>query len=199
MIFSFLISNWSCVLYLAFSKMAAIWGRKEFFTWSDTGIWICYKDSHEHLWYVELLIDALAPILTELLEFKILTYFGTLWRHQWSNPRSFVKAYLQFNDTYVHLVWRWYLCKFFSYHEKCYFLFIKEYREMTLRSFSDVIDDVITMKIFFSCIIWDDLFISDVKLKLCFIFWHFQNGRYFELSTKFFYRKWHRKLNMLRR
>ena len=72
---------------------------KIFFTWSDTGIWICYNDSHEHLWHFELLVDALAQILTELLEFKVLTYFGTLWRHQWSNPRSFVKAYLQFNDT----------------------------------------------------------------------------------------------------
>ena len=149
MIFSFLISNWRCVLYLAFSKMATIWGRNFFFTWSDTGIWICYNDSHEHLWHFELLIDALDQILTELLEFKVLTYFGTLWRHQWSNPRSFVKAYLQLNDTKVHLVWRWYLCKFFNYHEKCYFLFIKEYRETTLRSFCDVIDDVITMKIFF--------------------------------------------------
>ena len=29
------------------------------------------------------------------------------------------------------------------------FSFIKEYRETTLRSFCDVIDDVITMKIFF--------------------------------------------------
>ena len=111
-----------------FPKWPAFWGRKDFFfTWSDTGIWICYKDSHEHLWYFELLIDSLAQILTELLEFKILTYFGTLWRHQWNNPRSFVKEYFQFNDTYsyVHLVWRWYLCKFFNYHEKCYFFIHK--------------------------------------------------------------------------
>ena len=66
------------------------------------------------------------------------------------------------------------------------FSFIKEYRETTLRSFCDVIDDVITMKIFFSCIIWDDLFISAVKLKLYLILWHFQNGRHFELATNFF-------------
>ena len=97
--------------------------------------------------------------------------------------------------------------------------FIKEYRETTLRSLCDVIDDVITMKIFFlhnlgwcfhcwcqieavfyiwtfskwppfwvceEFIIWDDLFISDVKLKLNLILWHFQNGRHFELATKFF-------------
>ena len=35
-------------------------------------------------------------------------------------------------------------------------------------------------------IIWDDLFISEVKLKLCLIFQNFQNGRYFELATNFF-------------
>ena len=66
-----------------------------------------------------------------------------------------------------------------------FFSFIKEYRETTMRSLCDVIDNVITMKIFFSCIIWDDLFISNVKLKLYLIFWHFQNGRHFEVATKF--------------
>ena len=30
---------------------------------------------------------------------------------------SLVNAYSQCNDTYVHKVWRWYLCSFFSYHE----------------------------------------------------------------------------------
>ena len=35
-------------------------------------------------------------------------------------------------------------------------------------------------------IIWDDLFISEVKLKLCLIFQNFQNGRHFELATNFF-------------
>ena len=33
--------------------------------------------------------------------------------------------------------------------ENVIFLFIKEYREIALRSFCDVIDDVIIMKIFF--------------------------------------------------
>ena len=79
---------------LTFSKWPPFWGRGEFFfTESDTGIWICYKDSPEHLWHFELLIDALAQILTEILQFKVLTYFGTIWRHQWSNQRSLVKAY----------------------------------------------------------------------------------------------------------
>ena len=40
-------------------------------------------------------------------------------------------------------------------------------------------------KTFFG-MIWDDLFISEVKLKLCLIFQIFQNGRHFELTTNFF-------------
>ena len=64
--------------------------------------------------------------------------------------------------------------------------FIKEYRGPTLRPPCDAIDDVIIMKTLFSGIIWDDLFISEVKLKLCLIFQIFQNGRHFELATNFF-------------
>ena len=60
---------------LTFSNWPPFWGRDEIFTGSDTGISICYKDSHEHLWHFELLIDALAQILTELLQFEVLTYF----------------------------------------------------------------------------------------------------------------------------
>ena len=64
--------------------------------------------------------------------------------------------------------------------------FIKEYRRPTLRPPCDVIDDVIIMKKLFFCKIWDDLFISEVRLKLCWIFQNFQNGRHFELATNFF-------------
>ena len=39
---------------------------------------------------------------SKLLQFKVFTYFRTLWRHQQSNPRSFVNAYSQLNYTYVH-------------------------------------------------------------------------------------------------
>ena len=39
---------------------------------------------------------------------------------------------------------------------------------------------------YFFGIIWDDLFISEVKLKLCLIFQNVQNGRLFELATNFF-------------
>ena len=64
--------------------------------------------------------------------------------------------------------------------------FIKEYRGPTLMPPCDVIDDVIIMKILFFGIIWDDPFISEVKLKLCLLFQNFQNGHYFELATNFF-------------
>ena len=62
---------------------------------------------------------------------------------------------------------------------------IKEYGGSTLRPPCDVSDDVIIMKVLF----WhnlSDLFISEVKLKLCLIFENFQNGRYFELATSIF-------------
>ena len=64
--------------------------------------------------------------------------------------------------------------------------FIKEYRRPTLRPPCDIIDDVIIIKNTFLGIIWDDLFISEVKLKLFLIFPNFQNGRHFELVTNFF-------------
>ena len=64
-------------------------------------------------------------------------------------------------------------------------LVIKEYRGPTFRPPCDVIGDVIIMKDTFYGIIWDDLFISEVKLKLCLIFQNFQNGRHFELATNF--------------
>ena len=68
--------------------------------------------------------------------------------------------------------------------------FIKECRGTTLRPPCNVIDDVIIMKILSFGIIWDDLFIFEVKLKLCLIFQKFQNGHYFELATNFFTGSW---------
>ena len=68
--------------------------------------------------------------------------------------------------------------------------YIKEYRGPTLRPPCDVIDDVIIMKILFFGICWDEIFITEVKLKLCLIFQNFQNGRHFELATNFFTGSW---------
>ena len=50
--------------------------------------------------------------------------------------------------------------------KKVHFWFTYEYRGTLLGSSCGVTDDVNTMKIFFSCIIWDDLSISGDKLKL---------------------------------
>ena len=68
--------------------------------------------------------------------------------------------------------------------------FIKQYIGPNSRPPCDVIDDVIVMKNTFFGIIWDDLFISEVKLKLCLIFRNFKNGRHFELATNFFTGSW---------
>ena len=65
--------------------------------------------------------------------------------------------------------------------------FIKEYGGPTLRPTCDVIDDFIIMKNILG-IIWDDLFKSEVKSKMCLIFQIFQNDRHFELAL-FFNRK----------
>ena len=63
--------------------------------------------------------------------------------------------------------------------------FIEEYRGPTLKLPYDIIDDVIITKITFFGIIWNDLFIYEVKLKLCSIIRNLQNGCHFELVTNF--------------
>ena len=54
--------------------------------------------------------------------------------------------------------------------------YIKEYRWPIFRPPRDVIGDVIIMKNTVYGIIWGNLFIYEVKLKLCFIFQNFQNA-----------------------
>ena len=79
------ISEVKLKLYLIFKnfKMAAILSsRQTFVTGSCTGSWIDQKDSHQHFRHFELLIDALAEILTEIYQFQNSTYIVTLWRHQ---------------------------------------------------------------------------------------------------------------------
>ena len=89
----------------------------------------------------------------------------------------------------------WYLCTVslimisslnFQVILKFFISFIKEYRRLTFRLPCDVTNDVIITKNTFFGIIRDDLFIFEVKLKLCLIFQNFQNGRHFELEIKFF-------------
>ena len=63
-----------------FSKWPPFSARDKLFF---TGSWIYQKDSHEHFRHFELLIDAVALILTEIYQFQNFTYFVILWRHQW--------------------------------------------------------------------------------------------------------------------
>ena len=77
------------------------------------------------------------------------------------NHNLMTNIYSKFNDDiFVH---------FLVIMKNVLISFIKEYRGPTLRPQCDIIDDVITMKNIFSDIIWNDLFISQVKLKLCLI------------------------------
>ena len=72
-----------CLIFQNFQNGRHFELATNYFTGSYTGSWIYQKDSHEHFGHFELLIDALAQILTEIYQFKNLTYFVILWRHQW--------------------------------------------------------------------------------------------------------------------
>ena len=54
--------------------------------WSVCETEILIMDSQSNLLHFELLIVSRAQILTELWQFKVLTSFGTWWRHQFRNP-----------------------------------------------------------------------------------------------------------------
>ena len=82
----------------------------------------------------------------------------------------------KFNDIFA---------RFLVIKENVVISFIKEYTGPNLKPPCDLIDDFIIMKKTFWCIIWDDLFIYEVKLKLCLIFKNFQNGRHYKFATNF--------------
>ena len=60
--------------------------------------------------------------------------------------------------------------RFFVIMKNVVISFIKEYRGATLMPPRDVIDDVIIMQNTLLDIVWNDIFISEVKSKLYFIF-----------------------------
>ena len=72
-----------CLIFRNFKNCRHFELATNFFTGSYTGSWRCQQDSHEHFRHFELLIHALAQILTEISQFQILTYYVFLWRHQW--------------------------------------------------------------------------------------------------------------------
>ena len=72
-----------CLIFEIFQNGRHFELATNFFTGSYTGSGIYQTDSHEHFRHFELLIDAVALILTEIYQFKNVTYFVILWRHQW--------------------------------------------------------------------------------------------------------------------
>ena len=90
-------------------------------------------------------------------------YFGTWWR-QWRNIHSFTKACSQCHNTPSLMMISLFVCQLSKHF---HVLVINVYREATLRSLWDVIDDVITLKNTFSCIVPYDHSIYDVKSKRC--------------------------------
>ena len=73
--------------------------------------------------------------------------------------------------------------------------FIKEYRGLTLRPPSDVIDDVIFMKKLFWHNLWRSFHIWG-QIEAVFNISKISKRPHFELATNFFYRKLYRKLNI---
>ena len=129
-----------------FSKWPPFWARQTFFTRSYTGSWIYQTDSHEYFRHFELLIDAVSQILTEIYQFKYVTYFVTWWRHQWRHEYIFIYCshnlmihmHRKFNDDIF--------ARCLVIMKNVIISFIKEYRGPILRPPCDVIDDVIIMK-----------------------------------------------------
>ena len=79
-----------CLIFQIFQNGRHFELATNFFTGSYTGSWIYQKDSHEYFRHFELLIDAVAQILTEIYQFQNLTYFVTWWRHQWHHEYIFI-------------------------------------------------------------------------------------------------------------
>ena len=79
-----------CLIFQNFQNGRHYQVATNFFTGCYTASWIYQQDSNKYFWYFELLIDALAQILTEIYQFQNLTYFVTWWRHQWRHEYAFI-------------------------------------------------------------------------------------------------------------
>ena len=174
--------------------MAAILSlRQFFFIGSYTGSWIYQTDSHEHFGHFELLIDALAQILTEIYQFKI---WPTLWPGDVIN--DVMNMYLHKCSHNVMIPMH---RKFSDDIFACFLVImknvissIKAYRGPTLRSPCDVIDDVIIMKILF----WQNVgrsFYIWGQIEAVFNISQFIKWPPFWARDKPFYRILYRKLN----
>ena len=73
-------SKWICIKYFEIFKMAAIlMSWPVLLTGSPSESWVQRLDSQSNSLHFELLIEVLAQILSELRQFKNLTYFFTSW------------------------------------------------------------------------------------------------------------------------
>ena len=72
-----------CLIFQNFQNGHYLELATNLFTGRYTGSWIDQKDSHGRFRHFELLIDALAHILTEIYHLQTLNYFVTWWRHRW--------------------------------------------------------------------------------------------------------------------
>ena len=124
--------------------------QRIFLSGSDTEIWICYNDSHEHLRNFELLIASLAHISTELLQFFFLFILLILSSDDIFSDVIHNYLYTHIHNPMIHIYTKYISLLFVLLsRKKVHFSFIKVYRGTILRSCCDVIDDVITMKILF--------------------------------------------------
>ena len=72
-----------CLIFQNFQNGCHFQVATNLFTGCYAGSWIYQQDSHAYFRYLELLVDALAQILTEIYQVLNLTYFVTSWRHRW--------------------------------------------------------------------------------------------------------------------
>ena len=167
-------------------------------TESETESWLLLQHTYNYFLHFSFIFILIIPRLTELRPFKCQCHPVSLWR--WPLTCNLEKCYslrssfgmynVERQLRYSHLLTRHCHCNLLSELTSPK----DEYRG---KLWGQPVTSSMTSspwKNFFG-IIWDDLFICEVKLKLCLIFQNFKNGRHFELAT-FFYRKLYRKLNI---
>ena len=184
-----------CLIFQNFQNGRHFELATNFFTGSYTGSWIYQNDSHEHFGHFELLIDALAQILTEIYQFKnwltlwpgdVINDVMNMYLHKCSHNPTILMPRKFCDDIFA--------C-FLDIMKNVVISFIKEYRGPTLRPPCDVIDDVIIMKILFwqnlgrSFHIWGQI---EAVLNIS------KSSKWppFWARDKLFYRKSYRKLNI---
>ena len=140
--------------------------RASFYTGSCIGICIIQQDRPCYYLHLELLIDAVAQILTKLLQFQNLTYFLTSWPTYLTfdletlHTFYWAKIHLWVTNSEDMLKRSWFM------RQNVLISFKHEYRRQILSSWCDVTGYVISMKILFLGLFAYDRSISNVKLRL---------------------------------